>query len=50
MAARWAASAGSDSGRAVHPYDVFELVTLDIVSGNAPYLDWIRAIVGRAPG
>ena len=31
--------------RDVHPYDVFELVSLDIESGNAPYLDWIRSSV-----
>jgi periplasmic divalent cation tolerance protein len=31
--------------RDVHPYDVFELVSLDIESGNAPYLEWIRASV-----
>jgi periplasmic divalent cation tolerance protein len=27
----------------IHPYDVFELVTLDVTAGNAPYLDWIVA-------
>ncbi len=31
--------------RDVHPYDVFELVSIDLVSGNAPYLEWIRASV-----
>lgn len=31
--------------RDVHPYDVFELVSLDIESGNAAYLEWIRASV-----
>lgn len=31
--------------REVHPYDVFELVSLDIESGNAPYLEWIRAAI-----
>jgi periplasmic divalent cation tolerance protein len=33
----------------VHPYDVFELVTLDIESGNPPYLEWIRASVVLRP-
>ena len=34
--------------RDVHPYDVFELVSLDIESGNAPYLEWIGASVRGA--
>jgi periplasmic divalent cation tolerance protein len=35
--------------RDVHPYDVFELVSLDIGSGNARYLEWIRASVVLRP-
>lgn len=35
--------------RTVHPYDTFELVALDIVGGNHPYLDWIVASVGDDP-
>ncbi len=27
----------------IHPYDVYELVTLDIAGGSAPYLDWLVA-------
>jgi periplasmic divalent cation tolerance protein len=34
-----------DLVRDVHPYEVFELVSLDIESGNAPYLEWIRSSV-----
>jgi periplasmic divalent cation tolerance protein len=26
----------------VHPYDNFELITLNIEGGNQPYIDWIR--------
>jgi periplasmic divalent cation tolerance protein len=29
--------------RALHPYDVPELVVLPLVGGLAPYLDWVRA-------
>jgi periplasmic divalent cation tolerance protein len=28
---------------AIHPYDTFELVVVDIDGGNPPYLDWIKA-------
>jgi len=33
----------------VHPYDVFELVALDVAAGNPAYLDWILSSVGTAP-
>jgi periplasmic divalent cation tolerance protein len=29
--------------RALHPYDVPELVVLPVAAGLAPYLDWVRA-------
>jgi periplasmic divalent cation tolerance protein len=29
--------------RAVHPYDVPEFLVLDVQSGSASYLDWLRA-------
>jgi periplasmic divalent cation tolerance protein len=29
--------------RALHPYDVPELVVLPVAGGLAPYLDWVRA-------
>jgi periplasmic divalent cation tolerance protein len=31
---------------ALHPYDVPELVVLDVAAGHAPYLAWIDASVG----
>lgn len=31
--------------RALHPYDVPELVALEAVDGHIPYLDWVRAQV-----
>jgi periplasmic divalent cation tolerance protein len=31
----------------IHPYDNFELITVDIEGGSAPYLDWIRDTVER---
>ena len=34
--------------REIHPYDVYELVTLDVAGGSPPYLDWIVASVGDA--
>jgi periplasmic divalent cation tolerance protein len=27
---------------ALHPYDVPEVIALDIAAGHAPYLDWLR--------
>lgn len=33
--------------RALHPYDVPELVVLPVTGGLAPYLDWVRAETAR---
>ena len=33
--------------RALHPYDVPELVVLPVAGGLAPYLDWVRAETAR---
>jgi periplasmic divalent cation tolerance protein len=33
----------------LHPYEVPEVIALDIREGHAPYLDWVRAEV-RASG
>ncbi len=27
--------------RELHPYELFELVALDVAGGHAPYIDWI---------
>lgn len=35
--------------RAVHPYENFELIALDIATGSQPYLEWIAASVSGAP-
>lgn len=32
--------------RAVHPYDVPELVAWPVAAGHGPYLDWVRAEAG----
>lgn len=32
--------------RTIHPYDTFELISLDIVAGSHPYLEWIGKSVG----
>jgi periplasmic divalent cation tolerance protein len=32
----------------IHPYDTYELVSLDMVDGSDPYLDWIAKSVSRA--
>jgi periplasmic divalent cation tolerance protein len=34
---------------AIHPYDNFELVALDVVAGSHPYLEWISSSVAGAP-
>lgn len=34
--------------RAIHPYENFELISLDVVSGSHPYLEWIANSVGHA--
>ncbi|MBM4184369.1 MAG: divalent-cation tolerance protein CutA [Gemmatimonadetes bacterium] len=31
----------------VHPYDVPEVIALDVCAGHEPYLDWVRAEVGE---
>jgi periplasmic divalent cation tolerance protein len=33
--------------QAVHPYETFELMALDVVAGSASYLDWIDRSVSR---
>jgi periplasmic divalent cation tolerance protein len=33
--------------RAIHPYDNFELISLDVAAGSHPYLEWIDNSVGR---
>lgn len=30
----------------LHPYEVPEVIALDVRAGHAPYLDWVRAEVG----
>jgi periplasmic divalent cation tolerance protein len=35
--------------RALHPYEVPEIVALEIVAGNAQYLEWIASTVPRTP-
>jgi periplasmic divalent cation tolerance protein len=34
--------------RAIHPYETFELIALDVVAGSHPYLEWIGSSVGLA--
>jgi periplasmic divalent cation tolerance protein len=34
---------------AIHPYDVFELVSLDVTDGSPPYLEWIGQSVAGEP-
>ncbi len=38
------------SGRVaeLHPYEVPEVIALDVRGGHEPYLDWVRSEVGRA--
>lgn len=31
---------------AIHPYDLPEVVELDVAGGHPPYLDWVRASCG----
>lgn len=33
----------ADRVKALHPYDVPEVVALDVAEGSADYLDWVRA-------
>jgi periplasmic divalent cation tolerance protein len=32
---------------ALHPYDLPEVIALDVVAGSAPYLDWLRSSTAR---
>jgi periplasmic divalent cation tolerance protein len=34
--------------RAIHPYENFELISLDITSGSPAYIEWIACSVNRA--
>jgi periplasmic divalent cation tolerance protein len=34
--------------QSIHPYDNFELVSLDVVAGSQPYLEWIANSVDPA--
>lgn len=34
--------------RAIHPYDNFELIALDVVAGSSAYLAWILSSVDEA--
>jgi periplasmic divalent cation tolerance protein len=31
---------------ALHPYEVPEVLVLDVVDGHLPYLSWVREVVG----
>jgi periplasmic divalent cation tolerance protein len=33
----------------LHPYDVPEVLSLSVLEGHAPYLEWIRSEVGTTP-
>lgn len=33
---------------ALHPYDVPEVIALEVAAGHAPYLEWLHAETGRA--
>jgi periplasmic divalent cation tolerance protein len=35
--------------RALHPYDLPEIIALPITAGLAPYLDWISSSCNRSP-
>jgi Uncharacterized protein involved in tolerance to divalent cations len=37
-----------DTVRKLHPYDVPEIIFLPVVSGHAPYLDWMREVTSRS--
>lgn len=34
----------------IHPYEVFELIALDVSAGSAAYLAWLAGAVRDAPG
>lgn len=31
----------------LHPYEVPEVIALEVTAGHAPYLDWVRSETGR---
>lgn len=33
----------------LHPYEVPEVIALNVCAGHAPYLDWVRTEVGSKP-
>ena len=35
--------------RALHPYELPELIALPVVAGSAPYLEWVRATAEPRP-
>jgi periplasmic divalent cation tolerance protein len=35
--------------RALHPYELPEVVALPVAAGSAPYLAWVREAAGAAP-
>ncbi len=47
---RDAVAALNDALRELHPYEVFELVALDVAGGSPDYLDWIGQSVARPDG
>jgi periplasmic divalent cation tolerance protein len=34
--------------RALHPYEVPEVIALDVAGGSVPYLEWVRASTARS--
>ena len=34
----------------LHPYEVAEVIALEVTAGHAPYLDWVRGSVADPPG
>ncbi len=43
-------AAATERIRALHPYDVPEIIATEISAGHPPYLDWIAAQTSAAPG
>lgn len=35
----------NEAVKAIHPYETFELIGMDITNGNSAYLDWIASCV-----
>ncbi len=46
---RGAVESMTETIRAVHPYETFELVAIEVETGHPAYLDWIAAAVGSPP-